>query len=173
MEWVVDWSLTSVVFLKFQLWLFLFLANSNSNHASRLSTSPISSRKASLTIKTLYSYKEGSPAICDNMMNIEGIMLSERSQRETNTSIVVLHMWNSEKLNPGFPLWLSRLRTGLWGPSLASLVELKIQHCCKLWPKLKMQLRSQVAVAVVYAGGCGSHSTSSLGTSICHRCGHK
>ena len=33
-----------------------------------------------------------------------------------------------------------------------------------------MQLRSGVAVAVVWAGGCSSNSAPSLGTSVCHRC---
>ena len=36
-----------------------------------------------------------------------------------------------------------------------------------------MRLRSQVAVAVVYASSYISDSTPSLGTYICHRCGPK
>ena len=36
-----------------------------------------------------------------------------------------------------------------------------------------MQLRSDVAVAVVQASRCSSDSTPSLGTSICCRCGPK
>ena len=36
-----------------------------------------------------------------------------------------------------------------------------------------MGLRSQVAVAVVQAGSCGSSSTPGLGIFICHRCGPK
>ena len=35
--------------------------------------------------------------------------------------------------------------------SLASVSGLGIQHCCELWCRLKMQLRSCIAVAVVYA----------------------
>ena len=36
-----------------------------------------------------------------------------------------------------------------------------------------MQLGTCVAVAVVEAGSYSSHSTPSLGTSICHGCGPK
>ena len=36
-----------------------------------------------------------------------------------------------------------------------------------------MQLRADVAVAVVYAGSYSSDSTLSLGTSICHGCALK
>ena len=31
--------------------------------------------------------------------------------------------------------------------SLASLSELRVQHCCELWCRSQMRLRSQVAVA--------------------------
>ena len=37
----------------------------------------------------------------------------------------------------------------------------------------QMQLRSCIAVAVVYACNCSSDSTSSQRTSICHKCGPK
>ena len=57
--------------------------------------------------------------------------------------------------------------------SLASLSGLRIHHCCELWCRSQMQLRSRVAVAVVQAGSCSSDSTPSLGTSICCRCGPK
>ena len=33
--------------------------------------------------------------------------------------------------------------------SLASLSGLRIQHCCELWYRSQMQLRSHIAVAVV------------------------
>ena len=36
-----------------------------------------------------------------------------------------------------------------------------------------MKFRSGIAVAVVYAGSCGSDGTSSLETSICHGYGTK
>ena len=58
----------------------------------------------------------------------------------------------------------------MWVWSLALLSRLSIQHCCKLWYKSQMWLRSQVAVAVAYAGSCSSDSTPSLRTSICCRC---
>ena len=58
-------------------------------------------------------------------------------------------------------------------PSLASISELRIQHCHELWCRLQTQLRSHVAVAVAYAGSCSSASIPSLGISICHRCGPK
>jgi len=57
-----------------------------------------------------------------------------------------------------------RLRVG----SLASLRGLRIQHCRELWCRLKTQLRSGVAVAVVEAGSNSSNSTPSLRTSIGH-----
>ena len=43
----------------------------------------------------------------------------------------------------------------------------------KLWCRLKMWLRSGVAVAVGYASSCSSGLNPSLGTSICRRCGLK
>ena len=42
--------------------------------------------------------------------------------------------------------------------SLASLSGLRIQYCHKLWYRSQMQLRSGVAVAVVWAGSCSSNS---------------
>ena len=53
--------------------------------------------------------------------------------------------------------------------SLVLLTGLKIQHCCELWCRSQMQLRSgvAVAVAVVKANGYSSDWTPSLGTSIC------
>ena len=45
--------------------------------------------------------------------------------------------------------------------------------CWELWCRSKTWLGSRVAVAVAQAGSCSSHSTPSLGTSICHRCGPK
>ena len=53
--------------------------------------------------------------------------------------------------------------------SLASLSGLKILYCHELW----IWLRSDVAVAVVYAGSCSSNWTPSLGTSVCRKCGPK
>ena len=43
----------------------------------------------------------------------------------------------------------------------------------ELWCRLQTWLGSCVAVAVGYAGSCSSDLTPSLGTSRCHRCGHK
>ena len=51
-------------------------------------------------------------------------------------------------------------------PSPNSLNGLRIWHCCELWRRLQMQLRSGIAVA----GSYSSDLTSSLGTSICHGC---
>ena len=68
------------------------------------------------------------------------------------TSPVIFQTWKSNFQE--FPLWLNRLRTQLvsmrmWVQPLASLTGLRIQHCCDLWHRLQMQLRSHVAVAVV------------------------
>ena len=54
--------------------------------------------------------------------------------------------------------------------SLALLSGLRIWYCCK-WSQ--MQPESSIAVAVSFTGSWSSNSTSSLGTSICHRCGHR
>ena len=48
-----------------------------------------------------------------------------------------------------------------------------IWRCCELRCRSQTQLGSQVAVAVVQAGGCSSDSTPSLGPSTCLRCGPK
>ena len=74
--------------------------------------------------------------------------------------------------------WLSGLQTRLvsmrtWVRSLASLSELRIQCCHELWCRSQMRLRSGVVVAVAVAGSYSSHSTPSLGTSICCGCGSK
>ena len=59
------------------------------------------------------------------------------------------------------------------GLILASLSGLRIQPCCKLQPRSKIQLGYLVAVTVVLAGSCSSDSTPSQGTSICHKFGHR
>ena len=58
-------------------------------------------------------------------------------------------------------------------PSLALLGGLRILCCHELWCRSQTQLRSDIAVALVYAGGYSSDLTPSLGTSICHLCGPK
>ena len=55
------------------------------------------------------------------------------------------------------------------GPPLSGL---RVQRCHKLQHRSQMQLRSGIAVAVVWAGSCRSSSTPSLGTSICLGSGH-
>ena len=69
-------------------------------------------------------------------------------------------------------MWLSRLRGDIASmrrqvQSLASLSGLRIWHCCKLHHRLKMQFRSNIALAVAQACSCSSNFTLSLGTSIC------
>ena len=71
-----------------------------------------------------------------------------------------------------FPLWLSgeQIRLGtmrLRVRSLASLIGLRIRHCCELWCRSQMRLRSRVAVALAWASGYSSNSTPRLGNSIC------
>ena len=63
------------------------------------------------------------------------------------------------------------VRIHVW--SLASLSGLRVWPCHKLGHRLQMGLRSNVAVAMAQASICSCHSTSSLGTSICYRCGYK
>ena len=58
-------------------------------------------------------------------------------------------------------------------PSLALLSGLRIQHCCELQCRSQTRLVFDVAVAVVQASSCSSHSIPSLGTSICHGFGLK
>ena len=43
--------------------------------------------------------KEGNPAICDNMMDLKHIMLSEISQTEKDKYCMLSHMQNLKKLN--------------------------------------------------------------------------
>ena len=43
----------------------------------------------------------------------------------------------------------------------------------QLWHKSQMWIRSGITMAVVQAGSCSSDSTPNLGTSICHKYGHK
>ena len=71
-----------------------------------------------------------------------------------------------------FLLWLSRLWTWIISirmqvQTLASLSGLRIQHCCKLWCRLRAQLGSCIAVAEVWACGYSSKLTPSLGTLMC------
>ena len=61
----------------------------------------------------------------------------------------------------------------MWVQSLASLSGLRIRHRHELWCRSQTRLRPHVAVAVAQAGSCSLNLTPSLGTSICHRCGHK
>ena len=71
-----------------------------------------------------------------------------------------------------FPLWLSGQSTKHSVHEDADLIPgSRIWRGYKLWYRWQMQLRSGIAVAV--AVSCSSDSTPSLGTSICHRCGHK
>ena len=74
--------------------------------------------------------------------------------------------------HPEFPLRLSGLKTQLVSmkkpvQSPASLCGLRIWRCRELLCRLKMQLGSHVAVAVVQAGSCSSDSTPNLAMSIC------
>ena len=57
-------------------------------------------------------------------------------------------------------------------PGLAQWVK-GFQHCLKLQYRLCMWLGFCVAVAMAQISSCSSNSTSSLGTSMCHRCGPK
>ena len=52
-----------------------------------------------------------------------------------------------------------------------SLSGLGIQHCHELWCGLQTRLRFHIAVALAQARGYRSDLTSSLGASMCHRCG--
>ena len=60
-----------------------------------------------------------------------------------------------------------------WVRSLALFSGLKIRHCCELWCRLQMWLRSHIAVAMARVGSYSSDSTPSLGTSIRQGCGPK
>ena len=56
--------------------------------------------------------------------------------------------------------------------SLASLSGSGIQHDCELQCRLQKRLGSCIAMAV-QNGSCSSDLTSSLGTSVCHKCSSK
>ena len=68
-------------------------------------------------------------------------------------------------------IWLGTMK--LWVQSLASLNGSRICHCCELWCRSQMLLRSGIAVAPELAGSNSSDWTPSLGTSICRGCGLK
>ena len=75
-------------------------------------------------------------------------------------------------------MWLGELRTSTVSlrmrvRSLALLSGLRLQCCLKLLCKSQVQLRFGVAVDVAYAGSCSSDLTSSPGTPMCCRFGHK
>ena len=53
--------------------------------------------------------------------------------------------------------------------SLALLTGLRNQCCCELWCSSQTWLRSWAVLSLAVAGSCSSDSTSSLGTTICHR----
>ena len=57
--------------------------------------------------------------------------------------------------------------------SLASLSELRIQHCRELWYRSQTRHGPRISVTVAQACSCSSNSTPSLGTSICFGCGPK
>ena len=57
--------------------------------------------------------------------------------------------------------------------SLASHSGLRTRHCRELWCRSQVQLRSCIAVAVVYAGSYSSDLTPNLGTCICYGYGPK
>ena len=76
------------------------------------------------------------------------------------------------KVQWGVPIVVQRkwillvtMRIRVW--SLALLSGSGIWHCCELWCRSQMKLRSCVSVTVMEAGSCGFNSTPSLGTSIC------
>ena len=54
--------------------------------------------------------------------------------------------------------------------SIPGLARVKAQHCHELQRRSQTQLRSGIAVTVVWAGSCSSDSTPSLGTSVCCTC---
>ena len=58
-------------------------------------------------------------------------------------------------------------------PFLASLSGSRIRRCRELQCRLKMQVGSGISVAVAQVYSCSSHSSPSLGTSMCCRCGHR
>ena len=97
--------------------------------------------------------------------------------RYCNTFFLVEQKWSKIK-NEGVSvvaqqkrIWLVSMRMRVW--FLASLSGLRIWHCHELFCRSQTQLRSGVAVAMVYTGSCSSVLTPSLGTSTCHRCSPK
>ena len=77
------------------------------------------------------------------------------------------HLWSSCGVQQ------KRIRLGtvrLQVRFLALITGLRIQRCRELWCRLKMRLRSSVAVAVVQPRSCSSNLTPSLVSSICYGC---
>ena len=70
-------------------------------------------------------------------MKLESLILSEGSQKEKGFPIVAQQ--------EGTRL----LSMSMWVQTLASFSGLRIQHCCELWCRSQIWLRSGVAVTVV------------------------
>ena len=103
-------------------------------------------------------------------------MILQAHQKQSLHTLFYLSL--EEENNSGVPIvaqWLT-IRLGtmrLRVRSLASLSGLRIWCCHELRCRLQTWLGSGVAVDVVQADGYSSHSTPSLGTSICCKYGPK
>ena len=108
-----------------------------------------------------------------------GIAWYRMSLSQVKSSQFHFLSWLSKiKTAPGVPIvaqqkWIRLAYLGMQVQSLASLSGLRIQRCCELWCMLQTLLRSDAAVVVAQAGGYSFDLTSSLGTSVCHRCSPK
>ena len=86
-------------------------------------------------------------------------LVSKKKMR--GISIVIQWKW----------IQLVSLRMWVWHQSLLS--GLGIQHFPELWYSLQKQLRSHIAMAVVWASSHSSNLTPNLASSICLGCSHK
>ena len=85
---------------------------------------------------------------------------------------------NLKYLELGVPVmtqqkWIQLGTMRLWVRSLALPGGLRIWHCCELWRRSQMWLRSGITVTVAVASSNSSDRTPSLGTSICLWCSPK
>ena len=125
--------------------------------------------------------------LCNRMCNLLGLAFFNHSKLPLQSiQVVQERYWDDNTQGSGILRGRRRRRSccGAAGTDLTSIHEdvrsvpgllsgLMIWHCCELWCRLQLRLRSWVAVAVAMASSCGSDATSSLETSICLRCGPK
>ena len=72
------------------------------------------------------------------MTTVGSALLYVLVRKENITGVPIVVQWKRIQL----------ASMSMWVQSLALLSGLRIQHCCELWCRLQMRLRSRIAVAL-------------------------